>query len=74
MSPPSESPVFSTVIFDNVDFTFPNIKTAFSSALVDLYSPDVIFSSLVISFGDEYETEEFELWLCSWLLLLLELL
>ena len=58
LSPPSESPVFVTLILDKVAVISPETEIAFSSVLVDVKSPLSIVSSVVISFIAEYVADE----------------
>ena len=48
LSPPSLSPVLVTLMLDRVAVRLPEAEMAFSSALVELKSPPLISSSVVI--------------------------
>ncbi len=53
LSPPSESPVLVTVIFDKFAVMLPETLMVFSSAVVEVNSPLAIVSFVVISFAEE---------------------
>mgnify|MGYP007122930864 CR=1 FL=1 len=60
LSPPSESPVFETVIPDSDAVTF-EADIEFWSFVVEVYSPSVMFSLSLSSFEDEYDALLFSL-------------